>query len=112
MNKLKTVKAILSGVVYSTSHAADGWHFLRTAVSEFHGLLQALDKAVVDFEGRLAELEAEALSRAGNGEAAVPASGKRAVRKKAVKKAAKTASPRKTKSTTAAKAPARRRKSA
>ncbi len=111
MNKLKTVKAILSGVVHSTTHAADGWHFLRTAVSEFHGLLQALDKAVVDFEGRLALLEAEALSRSGNGDAANASATRKPAAKKTVAKAARKAT-RKTKPMTAAKASTRRRKSA
>jgi hypothetical protein len=65
MNKLKSVKAIVTGVIGSNVRAADGWHFLRTAVGEFRGLLQMLDKAVMEFEGRLADLEIEAAGQAG-----------------------------------------------
>lgn len=60
MNKIDKVKNLLANVVQSRATAADGWHFLRTAVHELHGLLRTLDQALLDFESRLAQLEAQA----------------------------------------------------
>lgn len=60
MNKIDKVKNLLATVVQSRATAADGWHFLRTAVHELHGLLKTLDQALLDFESRLAQLEAQA----------------------------------------------------
>ena len=57
MSKLKN---ILSTVMHTTAHAADGWRFLRQAVHEIHGFVGLIDKALASFEARLARLESEA----------------------------------------------------
>ena len=93
MNMIDKVKNLLATVVQSRATAADGWHFLRTAVHELHGLLQTLDQALLDFESRLAQLEAQASG--GKPKAGAKAKARATTKRSTSARARKTAATRK-----------------